>query len=85
MPDGRILAIECKVSNSKVNSFKRLNNDAAVKARAWVREFGERNIIPVAVLGGVFNPKNVIEAQRDIYLFWEHRLDELCQFLAQST
>lgn len=30
--DTRLLAIECKVSNSATNSVKRLNNDAAVKA-----------------------------------------------------
>lgn len=30
--DTRLMAIECKVSNSATNSVKRLNNDAAVKA-----------------------------------------------------
>ena len=33
--DHRIMAIECKVSNSATNSVKRLNNDAAAKAEAW--------------------------------------------------
>jgi hypothetical protein len=32
--DYRIMAIECKVSNSATNSVKRLNNDAAAKAEA---------------------------------------------------
>ncbi len=31
--DHRVMALECKVSNSSTNSVKRLNNDAAVKAR----------------------------------------------------
>lgn len=35
--DGRIMPIECKVSNSATNSVKRLNNDAAVKADAWIK------------------------------------------------
>ena len=38
--DGRCLPIECKVSNSSTNSVKRLNNDAAAKASAWIEEFG---------------------------------------------
>jgi hypothetical protein len=31
--DHRVMPIECKVSNSSLNSVKRLNNDAAVKAQ----------------------------------------------------
>ena len=33
--DHRIMPIECKVSNSYLNSVKRLNNDAAAKAVGW--------------------------------------------------
>jgi hypothetical protein len=36
--DRRVLALECKVSNSSTNSIKRLNNDAAVKAGIWLSE-----------------------------------------------
>ena len=35
--DGRVMPTECKVSNSSTNSVKRLNNDAAVKARTWIQ------------------------------------------------
>ena len=35
--DGRVMPIECKVSNSSTNSVKRLNNDAAAKAAEWIR------------------------------------------------
>ncbi len=38
--DHRLMPIECKVSNSSLNSLKRLNNDAAVKAGTWKRDFG---------------------------------------------
>ena len=38
--DGRCMPIECKVSNSSTNSVKRLNNDAAAKASAWIEESG---------------------------------------------
>ena len=30
--DRRVMPIECKVSNSEVNSFKRVNHEAAGKA-----------------------------------------------------
>lgn len=36
--DQRIMAIECKVSNSAVNSYKRVNHEAADKARTWLVE-----------------------------------------------
>lgn len=53
--DGRVMPIECKVSNSATNSIKRLNNDAAVKASYWRKTFGDTQVVPVAVLSGVFN------------------------------
>ena len=73
--DERKLPIECKVSNSALNSVKRLNNDAAAKAEAWLSDFGPRNVIPIAVLSGVYKLANLIEAQeRGLTLFWAHDL-----------
>ncbi|MBX6324355.1 MAG: XamI family restriction endonuclease, partial [Rhodospirillaceae bacterium] len=54
--DRRLMPIECKVWNSAVNSFKRVNHEAAGKARKWLSAFGTRQIMPAAVLSGVFNP-----------------------------
>ena len=34
--DGRILAIEAKVSNSVVNSYKRVNHDTVAKVTGWL-------------------------------------------------
>lgn len=84
--DGRVMPIEAKVSNSSTNSVKRLNNDAAVKARQWTQEFGTSNVVPTAVLGGVFKVHNLRSAQNDDHLtiFWAHDLDALIQFI-QST
>ena len=48
--DRRVMALECKASNSEVNSFKRVNHEAAGKARAWIRDFGNRQVVPGAVL-----------------------------------
>lgn len=50
--DGRLMPIECKVSNSAVNSVKRVNNDAAVKSRTWRDEFGKSQVVPTAMLSG---------------------------------
>lgn len=76
--DHRIMPIECKVSNSATNSVKRLNNDAAAKAEVWRRDFGATQVIPCAVLSGVYKLHNLEDAQdRGLALFWAHRLDAL--------
>jgi hypothetical protein len=82
LPDRRYLAIECKVSNSAVNSFKRVNHEALGKARRWVNQFGTAGVVPAAVLSGVFNPENLTSAQEGgLYLFWAQRLDDLSTFI----
>ena len=80
--DRRVLALECKVSNSEVNSFKRVNHEASGKARAWITAFGERQVVPGAVLSGVFKSDNLATAQGEgLALFWFHRLDDLREFI----
>lgn len=82
LPDRRYLAIECKVSNSAVNSFKRVNHEALGKARRWVEQFGKRAVVPAAVLSGVFNAKNLKDAQDGgLYLIWARRLNDLRSFI----
>lgn len=83
--DNRVLALECKVSNSSLNSVKRLNNDAAVKAEAWRQDFGRAQIVPAAVLAGVYQLHNLVEAQdRGLALFWAHDLETLTTWI-EST
>jgi hypothetical protein len=83
--DHRIMPIECKVSNSSTNSVKRLNNDAVVKAGAWLHDFGERHIVPAATLSGVYNLKNLRQAQeRGLTLFWAHRLSDLIEWIERT-
>lgn len=83
--DRRILALECKVSNSEVNSIKRLNNDAAAKAEVWRNELGARNAVPAAMLSGVYKLRHLEQAQqRGLTLFWAHRLPELVGWI-EST
>ena len=80
MPKRMILALECKVSNDKTNSVKRVN-DVLKKATAWKRQWG-RVVVTGALLQGVFSakePRRLLE--EDVEIFWSHRLDELEEWL----
>jgi hypothetical protein len=84
--DGRIFAIECKVSNSSTNSVKRLNNDAAKKAVEWNKQFGTLGIVPSAVLSGVYKLHNLESAQGEgLALFWAHDLVVLTNWIQSAT
>lgn len=83
LPDGRVAAIECKASNSAVNSYKRINHEALSKAHTWLDAFGSRQVVPVAVIDGVFNPANLAAAQSGgLTIIWCHRLADLGQLVA---
>ena len=83
--DRRIMAIECKVSNSSTNSVKRLNREAAGKAEKWIYEFGALGIVPVAVLSGVYKLHNLIDAQtRGLTLYWAHDLNHLLDWIDED-
>jgi XamI restriction endonuclease len=81
--DGRVMAIECKVSNSAVNSYKRLVHDTGEKAVEWYDQLGRAQVIPSAVLSGVYSTANLVHVQdnKSVYLFWQHRLDDLAAFV----
>lgn len=81
--DDRLMPVECKVSNSALNSIKRINNDAAVKARQWREEFGKNQVVPAAVLAGVFDVRSLARAQNDdgLTIFWAHRLEDTRHFI----
>lgn len=83
--DRRFLLLECKVSNSPVNSVKRLNNDVLVKAGVWRQAFGQ-TAITGAVLAGVFKLTNLRDAQEGgVAIFWEHDLAPLADFLERTS
>ena len=85
LDDGRLLPIECKVSNSATNSVKRLNNDAAAKAAAWIAYFGRGQTVPIAVLSGVFKRNNLLQAQQaGLTIFWAHDLSTFGDFIKIS-
>lgn len=83
--DGRVMPIECKVSNSSTNSVKRLNNDAVVKAVSWKNDFGTVQVVPAAVLSGVYKLNNLQDAQkRGLTLFWAHDLSNLVSWIERT-
>lgn len=83
LADGRFLAIECKVSNSEVNSFKRLNHETVEKAKHWSQAFGTNGVVCAAVLSGVYKLSNVLDAQSEgVSIFWAHDLSSLRDYIA---
>ena len=80
--DGRLLLIECKVSNSGLNSIKRLIRETCGKAAHWRSRFGDR-AITAAVLSGVFNLRHLQEAQNihGVSISWERDLSPLASFV----
>jgi hypothetical protein len=83
LQDGRLLALECKVSNGPKNSWKRLQREVGGKADTWRREFGTR-VITGALLAGVFDLTCVRRSQDEqgVAIFWQHDLTPLLQFVA---
>lgn len=82
--DRRRLVVECKSSNSEINSRKRLNKEVVKDARNWDGQFGAQ-VLTAAALRGVFKPSYVHEAQdTPIMILWAHRLEDLEAFI-EST
>jgi hypothetical protein len=81
LKDGRLLPIECKVSNSEVNSTKRLIRETLGKHIDWRRTYG-RELGTGVVLAGVVSMVNLRQAQEQgMLLFFEHRLSSLTAFI----
>ena len=80
--DGRLLALECKVSNGPKNSWKRLHREVGGKAERWKREYSSRIVIG-AVLAGVFDQSCLEKSQDEhgVLIFWQHNLDPLRNFI----
>lgn len=80
--DGRLLTVECKVSNGPKNSWKRLHREVGGKADTWKQAYGAQ-VITAAVLAGVFDLKCLVDAQnkQNVALFWQHDLQPLIDFV----
>lgn len=82
--DGRLLAIECKISNGPKNSWKRLNREVGGKAERWRGHFGGQ-VLTAAVIAGAFDLSCLRTAQADgVHLFWEHDLEPLKDFVVST-
>lgn len=83
--DGRLLAIECKVSIGPKNGWKRINRETGGKAGSWRRSFGDQ-IIVAAVIDGVFDLGCLTQAQdgQGVTIFWQHNLKPLAEFIAEA-
>lgn len=80
--DSRLLCIECKASNSEINSRKRLNKEVVADAKDWLARFGDDVIVPAAAIRGVFKQEYLVEAQNvPVAIFWSHRLKDLTTFI----
>lgn len=75
------LALEAKVSNSGLNSRKRLL-EVLRKRERWDASGKLYRFRTGAVLAGVYDVRRLVEAQdAGVFLFWEHRLSDLTEFL----
>lgn len=59
--DGRYLFIECKASNTEINSRKRLNKEVVKNIQTWTAKLGS-SIIGSCAIRGAFKPEYVILA-----------------------
>lgn len=79
-----VLAMECKVTNDKTNSVKRVN-DVLKKATAWQAHYGSF-IHTAALLQGVIGFKDVHRLlDANVKVFWSHNLDEFGDWLDAKT
>ena len=75
-----VLAMECKVTNDRTNSVKRVN-DILKKATAWQEHWGSF-VRTAALLQGVVADKDVQRLQAaNVNVFWSHDLDRFQKWL----
>jgi hypothetical protein len=80
-PDGRLFALECKVSNSSTNTTKRLIREVVGKVGTWRAAFGQDTLVG-GYLAGVFSLKNLMDAQaRGTLLFFDSEPEALDEFV----
>ncbi|MFQ5783491.1 MAG: XamI family restriction endonuclease [Alphaproteobacteria bacterium] len=84
--DHRTMPIECKVSNSEVNSIKRVVKESSGKAVDWITDFGRKNVVPAAVIAGVFNVSTLLDAQeKGLAIFWGRDLPALTKWIRRTN
>ena len=78
-----VLAMECKVTNDRTNSVKRVN-DILKKATAWQLHWGSF-VRTAALLQGVIAEKDVQRLiAANVQVFWSHDLERFRVWLAAN-
>jgi XamI restriction endonuclease len=79
-----VLAMECKVTNDRTNSVKRVN-DILKKATAWQLHW-DSFVQTAALLQGVISEKDVQRlVAANVHVFWSHDLDKFRVWLEQNS
>lgn len=79
-----VLAMECKVTNDKTNSVKRIN-DILKKATAWQDHWGSF-VKTAALLQGVIAEKDVQRLHAaNVHVFWSHDLPKFRNWLEANS
>ena len=79
-----VLAMECKVTNDRTNSVKRVN-DILKKATAWQLHWGSF-VRTAALLQGVLADKDVQRlAAANVHVFWSHDLAQFQSWLEENV
>lgn len=79
-----VLAMECKVTNDRTNSVKRVN-DVLKKASAWKTHWGNF-VETAALLQGVIDAKDVYRLlDAGVEVFWSHDLPRFQTWLSSRT
>lgn len=60
-------------------------NDVKEKATRWMKNLGDKVVLPVAVLSGVFDLRHLEDAQNHgVTLFWGHNLQSLAAWIKSA-
>jgi hypothetical protein len=79
-----VLAMECKVTNDRTNSVKRVN-DILKKATAWQDHWGSF-VRTAALLQGVIADKDVERlVAANVHVFWSHDLEKFRAWLSEPA
>lgn len=86
LPDGLLMPIECKVSNGQKNGWKRVSREVEGKAGRWRQSFGEASVVVGVMLDGNFDLGTLTRFQEQGYfIFWQHDLQRLVEFVTAHT
>jgi hypothetical protein len=51
----------------------------------WIQEFGDRLIVPAAVISGVYHPANLLSARHDgLTILWSHDIDQMIAWIDRT-